>query len=536
MEYDAIVIGAGHNGLVAANYLARKGMKVGVFERRSVVGGCCTTEAPFSKARDFMVNAGAIDHILIHGTSIIRDLELEKYGLKYVRLEPMFEVPFEEGRNVVFYSDLKKTVGVFEQFSKRDAQRYETLVREWLREEELLRSLMLDAPPRISELFGVNIRSLGRFLSRSSLLGAIPAATHVDFDSMIRTVVVPANQLLKEEFEDEHIRVALSALFSLIFSTMSPSLPSSGLMVIMHTMLYKTGLHRPVGGSGMLPLALVKALESLGGSVFTNSEVRRIVVKGMSVMGVELSSGEFIGARVVVSNVDAKRTLTKLVEPDLISSELKRKLENLRITSYGMTFHAALNSLPKMNKDAALLQAGKLIVPDTIEAIESAYYIANSTHRLSPIPLLAVNFPTTYDPSLAPLDRHVLYSWAQFVPDNSPMIWEEGYSEFREDAEAKIKRRLFERWPDLERMIVDTFTETPGDLEQRLWIQRGNTQHIDPTLDQLYYYRPTPELSQYKSPIKGLYLTGAATHPGGGISGMPGHNTAKVILRDVANI
>lgn len=536
MEFDVVVIGAGHNGLVAANYLARKRLKVGVFERRGVVGGCCTTEAPFSRAKDFMINGGAIDHILIHGTSIIHDLELERFGLKYLRLEPMFEVPFEDGKNVVFYSDLKKTVSIFEQFSKRDAQRYETLVREWLKEEELLRSLMLDAPPKISELFGVNIRSLGRLLSRSSLLGAIPAAAQVDFDSMIRTVVVPANQLLKEEFEDEHIRVALSALFSLIFSTMSPSLPSSGLMVIMHTMLYRTGLHRPVGGSGMLPLALVRALESLGGSVFTNTQVRRIVVEDMSVKGIELSNGEFVGAKIAISNVDAKRTLTKLVEPDLISSELRRKLENLRITSYGMTFHAALNSLPKMNGDTSLLQAGKLIVPDTIDAIENAYYVANSTHRLSPMPLLAANFPTTYDPSLAPLDRHVLYTWAQFVPDNSPMIWEEGYSAFREDAEAKIKKRLFDHWPDLERMIVDTFMETPGDLEQRLWIQRGNTQHIDPTLDQLYYYRPTPELSQYRSPVRGLYLTGAATHPGGGISGMPGHNTAKVILRDIANI
>jgi len=238
-----------------------------------------------------------------------------------------------------------------------------------------------------------------------------------------------------------------------------------------------------------------------------------------------------------VSNVDAQRTLTKLVEPGTVSDDLQRKLRSLRITSYGMTFHAALHTLPEMSlSNSGRIQSvasGKLIALDTLEAIERAYHQANSTRTLSAEPLLAVNFPTTYDPSLAPMDKHVLYCWAQFVPDDSPMIWEKDYHTFREDAYRKIFERLTKYWPNLQDLIIDSTVETPADLAQRIWIPRGNTQHIDPTLEQMYYYRPIPELSHYRTPIRGLYLTGAGTHPGGGISGMPGYNAAKTILKDI---
>lgn len=533
--YDAVVVGGGHNGLVAANYLARAGLRVAVFERRSVLGGCCTTEELLPYAPGFKVNGGAIDHILIHRTPIIRDLGLERFGLKYVSLEPMFEVPFSDGRVLALYSNLEKTVEEFARFSPRDARNYRRLAEEWLKEEALLERLMLDAPPKISDLLGV--RGVAKALFGSSLLSAIPEAASVDFNTMVRTVVISANQLLSEEFEDDHVKVALSAIFSLIFSTMSPSLPSSGLMVIMHTMLYRTGLKRPLGGSGKLVEALAASLRSLGGEVHCGVEVRKIVVRNGCVVGVELADGKTVEARIVVSNVDARRTLTRMVEPDAVPEDLRRKLRSLRITSYGMTFHAALHTLPEMrrpNRDNVVsASSGKLVVPETLEEIEKAYHTANSSRLLSPKPLLAVNYPTTYDPSLAPMDKHVLYCWAQFVPDDSPMVWDKDYHVFREDAYRKIFERLTEYWPNLGDLIIDSMVETPGDLEERLWIPRGNTQHIDPTLEQMYYYRPLPELSQYRTPIRGLYLTGAGTHPGGGISGMPGYNTAKTILRDL---
>lgn len=535
MSYDCVVVGGGHNGLVAANYIAKAGLRVAVFERRGVLGGCCTTEELLPYAPGFKVNGGAIDHILIQRTPIIRDLGLERFGLKYVSLEPMFEVPFGDGRVLPFYSSLEKTVDEFARFSRRDAQNYMRLAREWLKQESLLEALMLDAPPKISELLGV--KGIGRALFRSSMLSALPDAVSVDFNTMVRTIVISANQLLNEEFEDEHIKVGLSAIFSLIFSTMSPSLPSSGLMAIMHTMLYKTGLKRPLGGSGRLVEALAASLKSFGGEVYSGVEVRKILVEGGSVTGVELADGRRIEARIVVSNVDAQRTLTKLVEPGTVSDDLQRKLRSLRITSYGMTFHAALHTLPEMSlSNGGRIQSpasGKLIALDTLEGIEKAYHEANSTRTLSQKPLLAVNFPTTYDPSLAPMDKHVLYCWAQFVPDDSPMIWEKDYHAFREDAYRKIFERLTYYWPNLQDLIIDSTVETPADLEQRIWIPRGNTQHIDPTLEQMYYYRPIPELSHYRTPIRGLYLTGAGTHPGGGISGMPGYNAAKTILRDI---
>ena len=535
MSYDCVVVGGGHNGLVAANYLARAGLRVAVFERRGVLGGCCTTEELLPYAPGFKVNGGAIDHILIQRTPIIRDLGLERFGLKYVSLEPMFEVPFGDGRVLPFYGSLEKTVDEFAKFSHRDAQNYMRLAKEWLKQESLLEALMLDAPPKISELLGV--KGIGRALFRSSTLSALPDAVSVDFNTMVRTIVISANQLLNEEFEDEHVKVGLSAIFSLIFSTMSPSLPSSGLMAIMHTMLYKTGLKRPLGGSGRLVEALAASLKSYGGEVYSGAEVRKILVEGGSVAGVELADGRRVEAKIVVSNVDAQRTLTKLVEPGTISDDLQRKLRSLRITSYGMTFHAALHTLPEMSLlNGGRIQSptsGKLIALDTLENIEKAYHQANSTRTLSAEPLLAVNFPTTYDPSLAPMDKHVLYCWAQFVPDDSPMIWEKDYHTFREDAYRKIFERLTKYWPSLQDLIIDSTVETPGDLEQRIWIPRGNTQHIDPTLEQMYYYRPIPELSHYRTPIRGLYLTGAGTHPGGGISGMPGYNAAKTILKDL---
>jgi phytoene dehydrogenase-like protein len=535
VDYDCVVVGGGHNGLVAACYLARAGLRVGVFERRTVLGGCCTTEELLPYAPGFKVNGGAIDHILIQRTPIIRDLGLESYGLRYVSLEPMFEVPFDDGKNLAFYSSLEKTAEEFAKFSVKDSTNYLRLARQWLKEESLLEALMLDAPPKISELLGV--RGLGRALFRSSMLSALPDAAAIDFNSMVRTIVISANQLLNEEFEDEHVKVGLSAIFSLIFSTMSPSLPSSGLMAIMHTMLYRTGLKRPLGGSGKLVEALAGYLKSHGGEILLGAEVRKILVNHGSVVGVELADGSRVDAKIVVSNVDAQRTLTKLVEPGVVPEDLQRKLRSLRITSYGMTFHAALHTLPRMvmpnGGSTRSPSSGKLLALDTIEDIEHAYHQANSTRALSPKPLLAVNFPTTYDPSLAPMDKHVVYCWAQFVPDDSPMIWEKDYHTFKEDAYRKIVERLESYWPDLGGLMIDSVVETPGDLEQRIWIPRGNTQHIDPTLEQMYYYRPTPELSHYRTPIRGLYITGAGTHPGGGISGMPGYNTAKTILRDL---
>ncbi len=535
-EFDAVVIGAGHNGLVAANYLASAGLRVGVFERRHLVGGCITTEELIPNTPGFKINGGAIDHILIQRTPIIEDLKLSEYGLKYISIEPMFEVPFPEsqGGPLRFYSALDKTVQEFARYSKRDSESYSRLCDEWMKEEALLEALMLDAPPKMDVLFGV--RGIGTLLRNRSLLSAMPQASRVDFNVMVRTVLMSANQLINENFEDERVRVSLAALFSLIFSTMSPSLPGTGLMAIMHTMLYRTGLKRPLGGSGRLSESLKDSLLAKGGKVFLTSEVRRILVEGGRTAGVELADGSKVGAPVVVGALDPQVALTKLLEPDLLPDSIVRKLESLRITSYGMTMHAALHAVPSELREGAISRpgrsAGKLLAPSSLSEVERAYHTANFSGRLSDSPLVAVNFPTTYDPSLAPMGKHVLYCWAQFVPDRSPMTWEKDYAKFKEDSKNKIMSRLTQTWTDIPELVIDTLVETPGDLEQRLWIQRGNTQHIDPTLEQMYYYRPIPELSHYRTPIRGLYITGAGTHPGGGVSGMPGYNCARVILAD----
>ncbi|MEM3857739.1 MAG: NAD(P)/FAD-dependent oxidoreductase [Thermoprotei archaeon] len=531
--YDVVVVGAGHNGLVCANYLAKEGLRVAVIERRGIAGGCCTTEELIPGAPGFKMNGGAIDHILIQRTPIAKDLELERFGLKYIELDPMFQVPFQDGSVVSFHRDLEKTINEFSRFSVKDAERYRKLTGEWLKQESLLEALMLDAPPRMDELLG--IRGVARVFFRQSILSRLPDVGSVDFNSMVRTTLISADQLLREEFEDEHIRVALSSLFSLIFSASAPSMPGSGLMVILHTMLYRSGLKRPLGGSGKLVDALVGALHSHGGEVILGSEVRRILIEEGRVRGVELSDGRLIGSKIVVSSVDAQRTLLKMVDPDVVPEETVRRLENLKITSYGMTLHAALHTLPQPSSvfgKKLSARSGSLLALDSLEEIERAYYSANTGRRLSERPLLAVNFPTAYDPSLAPMGKHVLYVWAQFVPDDSPRIWEKDYSSFRKDAEEKISKRLSEFWPAIPDVEIASTVESPADLEQRIWIQRGNTQHIDPTLEQLYYYRPLPELSHYSTPIRGLYLTGAATHPGGGISGMPGYNAARAVLRD----
>jgi beta-carotene ketolase (CrtO type) len=532
-DYDVVVVGAGHNGLVCANYLAKHGLRVAVFERRVIAGGCCTTEELIQNAPGFRVNGGAIDHILIQRTPIIKELELERYGLRYVSIEPMFQVPFEDGSVVTFYSDVEKTVKEFSRFSEKDASRYGKLAKEWLKEEALLEALMLDAPPRIDELLG--LKGMAKIFLRQPLLTHLPEVASIDFNSMVRTVLMSANQLLREEFEEEHVKVALSSLFSLIFSTSTPNMPGSGLMVILHTMLYKSGLKRPLGGSGKLVEALAQSLEAKGGKLFLGAEVRRIPVRSGTVEGVELANGKLVSAKVVVSSIDAQRTLLKMVDPGTVHPDLARRLENIRITSYGMTFHAALHTLPRLKcsqKERVDANSGKLVALETLDDIERAYHFANSEKKISPKPLLAVNYPTSYDSSLAPLGKHVLYCWAQFVPDESPMVWNKDYHEFKRDAYHKIYSRLADFWPELPEAMIAATVETPADLEQRLWIQRGNTQHIDPTLEQLYYYRPLPEMSHYATPVKGLYLTGAATHPGGGISGMPGYNAAKAVLRE----
>jgi phytoene dehydrogenase-like protein len=515
-KYDVAVIGGGHNGLTCACYLAKAGLKVIVLERRHIVGGAVCTEDDIIEG--YKIDVGSSAHIMIHLTPVVKDLELERFGLEYIDCDPFAFAPLSDGEGAIyFWRDLDKTCESIAAVSPEDAGRYRNFVAEWERLNEGVFEAFLKPP---------TVFNLGRhmvFGSRSK----DPADT-------VRKLMTSYGALVRETFRHEGLRAAMAWLAAQ--SGPPPMAAATGDFLGWHAMIHRSGVKRPRGGSGALTQAMARCLEHYGGEILLNAEVERIEVAGRKTGGIILKGGARIEAERIVSNAHVQTLFLHLIGRENLPAGLAERIENVRVgNGFGMIVRCAVSELPDYKaapsggRPAECHRGLQLLCP-SLDYLEKAYadYLGGLPSRNPGA--LAMTF-SAVDPTLAPADKHTLFIWGQYYP------YELSNGENWDDIEQREADRLIEvvnsYAPNVKDSIIERFVQSPLDLERRLGLLRGNVMHVEMDFDQMFLFRPLPELSQYKTPFENLYLTGASTHPGGGVFAASGYNTAQVVLKDV---
>lgn len=518
-NYDVIIVGGGHNGLICAGYLAKAGQRVLVLERRPVVGGAVCTEEVIP---GYKIDTGSSAHIMIHLTPIVRDLQLERHGLEYIDMDPFAFYPLPDQSGAIsFFRDIEKTCASIARVSERDAESYRRFIAFWKPINEAIFTTFLH-PPSLARLVGgvaARIPQLPR-----------EASSMYEFS---RRLFTHYGQLITETFESEAMRAAMTWLAAQ--SGPPPDEIGSGDFFGWHAMMHTHGAKHPRGGSGMLTRALARALVSLGGEVALEAPVRRVLVDDGKVRGVETEQGERFEAPVVVSSAHVQTTLLSLVDAEHLPAPLRERARHIRVgNGFGMTVRCAASALPDYLAAPSGGQPheshhGMQLLSPGMDYVRHAYadYMQG---RLSQHPaVLAMTF-SAIDPDVAPPGKHTVFLWSQYFPYRlaSGQAWED----VREQAADRILEVLYSYAPNMRGAILDRFIQSPVDLEERFGLLQGNVMHVEMSFDQMMFFRPLHDLASYRTPIRGLYLTGASTHPGGGVFGASGHNTAHVILRD----
>ncbi|MCS7167218.1 MAG: NAD(P)/FAD-dependent oxidoreductase [Gemmatales bacterium] len=523
-SYDVIVVGAGHNGLVCAAYLARAGKRVLVLERRAVVGGACVTEELWP---GFHVSVCAYVNSLFR-PEIVRDLELKRHGFLMLPRKPSSFTPFPDGRYLLLGPDKDLNHREISKFSRKDADAYPKYER-WLEEiAEFLEPTLLQTPPdpwsnRWRDWTGAlglgwRFRGLGREKGFR----------------LVEILTAPARRILDRWFESEELKVTL-ATDAIIGAFASPSQPGTAYVLFHHVMGECDGV-RGVwgyvqGGMGALTQALARAARELGATILTNAEVVRIVAERDRARGVVLADGREFSSRVVVSNADPQVTFLRLCEPSLLPSEFVDMIRRMDFSSASMKINLALAELPNFTalpgNDQGQLH-GTIHICPSFDYMEQAYDDAKYG-RPSQAPILEITVPSTVDATIAPPGQHLMSIFVQYAPYH---LRAGHWDEWKERFADRCLEIVAQYAPNVPRAVLHRQVLSPLDLEREFRLTGGNIFHGAMTLSQLFCFRPVPGYANYRTPIRGLYLCGAGTHPGGGVMGACGYNAAREILRD----
>jgi len=517
--HDTIIIGGGHNALVAAFYLAKGGRKPLVLERRAVVGGCATSEefAPGYRAATLAHTLGPIR------PSIVRDMQLEKRGVRFVQPDPRLVAPGTDGRAIVFSTDPARTAESIRPFSSKDAAKYPEFCAVLARVGGFLSGLLEMTPPSIDAPSAGEMWELLKTGRKFRALGKKESF------ALLRWGPMAVADLVAEWFETDLLQAAIAAR-GIHGTAMGPWSAGTGAVLLLKAAIDPQPGGASVtaaGGPGAVTRAMAEAAREAGAEIRTGADVSRILVKDGAAAGVGLADGTEIPATTVVSGADPRQTFLSLVDPIELDPGFITRIRNYRCPGTVAKVNVALRGLPSfrgVTGDAVL--GGRIHIGPGVDYLERAFD-ASKYGECSAAPYLDVAFPSVHDPSMAPAGRHVMSVHVQYAPFKRRGGWD-GHSAALTDL---VVRTLETYAPGLGGLVEHTQAITPLDLERTFGLTGGHVHHGELALDQLFTMRPTLGWADYSTPIGGLYLCGSGTHPGNGLTGMSGANAARRILK-----
>jgi len=521
MTADVVVIGGGHNALVAAAYLARGGVKPVVLERRGIVGGAAVTEEfhPGFKASTVAHAAGPLR------ASIVRDLGL---SLDLLEPEPRLFAPLPDGRSLRLWGDPQRTAAELGRFSARDAARYPAFHRSLGRISAVLARVLEMTPPDVSH------PSLGDALPLLRVALGVRGLGRSEAQNLLRWGPMAVADFAGEWFETDLLRAIVAArgvtgAFAGPWSGGTTAhlllqAAASGGNAAGSTVFVK-------GGLGALTNTLAAAARRLGAQIRTGAEVQRIAVKDGRVAGVVLAGGEEIAARAVISGIHPQATFLGMLDPALLDPDDLRRIRNYQSQGMASKVNLALSKLPAFTAleggDVAAL-SGRIHIGPSVDDIERAFD-DGKYGEISKRPYMEITIPTLTDPGLAPAGTHVMSAYVQYTPYR---LRRGSWDERRDEVGDVVLRTLEEYAPGFSATVLHRQVLTPLDLERTYGLTGGHPLHGEPSLNQLFTMRPLLGLARYRGPVHGLYLCGAGAHPGGGVTGSPGANAAREALKD----
>ena len=523
--YDAIVVGGGHNGLTAAAYLARAGLTTLVLERRDIVGGCCVTEeiAPGCRASTTSYIASMLR------PEVISDLRLREYGLRMVPCDPAIQVPFPDGHVVPWWADRERAKAEFKTISARDAETFVQVDDRLKKLARYLQPFFMEPPPEI------DTRSMRGWTDLFRVGRKFRGISSAEISQLISFLTGSLGEFLDHNYESEKIKTLFLAN-NVYGKHGGPYQPGTAIGLLFH--LLSGGEHElqgfyghVMGGMGAITQALAASGRKLGAEIRTSAPVAQIDVRDGRARGVVLEDGTEIRARIVLSNADPKRTFLKMVAASELPNEFLHSIRGIKMEGPCAKVNLVLDAEPHFtgtSPDATALERTFYTLVPSLAFAERCYDIAKFGEIPEELWVDCV-VSSNADPSLAPAGKHILTCFVQYVPYH---LRAGNWDENRELLGNRVIKKIAEYAPNVPNAIVARQVLTPLDLERTYGLTEGNIFHGDLRLEQLFFMRPVAGWSQYRTPVDGLYLCGAGAHPGGGVTGAPGHNAAHQVLRD----
>ncbi|NRP22538.1 Phytoene desaturase (lycopene-forming) [Ensifer adhaerens] len=523
-KYDVVMIGGGHNGLVTACYLQRAGLDVIVLEKNAWVGGAATSR---ELTPGFLYSNCSYVCSLFR-PEIMRDLELPKHGLQVISYEGG-AVFTRDGDYLASYRDHDSHRREFARFSKRDAEAYDRYARDVTRQCRFIQPLLMRTAP---DPFSFKPRDLQEMLYLAKKFGDFSPA---EMAATLRFWTMSIADFLDEYFETDVVKAYL-ALSGIIGTALGPMSPGTAYVLLHHYMgevdgsVGAWGYAR--GGMGAVTSALASSFKASGGTIRTGADVAKIMTHRGKATGAVLADGEEVLGKLVVSNADVKRTFLKLVDESALPERFVHRVRHFKMRGSSGKLNIALDSLPEFPAlpSGSSCIRGDLHFTDTIERMEKGYDDWKAG-RWSADPFVDMMIPTTLDPTMAPPGKHFVSCFVQYCP---PKVEGNDWTDADRDAFAEtVIKQISDYSPGFRERILHMEVRTPREIEQEVGLTEGNIFQGELTFDQLLFNRPVPGYAQYRSPVRGLYICGSSTHPGGGVMGAPGRNAAAEILRDL---